>query len=117
MEKSNLDQWEERFGAYYDSQGRLTDGAHDPGHFRRVWRMARDINRREGAVGDELVLLASAYFHDLVSLPKNHPERGNASRLSADAAVQLLKGRWSDFRTINWRGFGMRSMRIVIQRG
>ena len=59
--------------------------------------MARDINRREGAVADELVLLTSAYFHDLVSLPKNHPERGNASRLSADAAVQLLKERWDDF--------------------
>ena len=90
-------QWEERFTAWYDSQGRLTDGSHDPEHFQRVWRMARDINRREGAVADELVLLTSAYFHDLVSLPKNHPERGNASRLSADAAVQLLKERWDDF--------------------
>jgi uncharacterized protein len=97
MEKSKLDQWEERFTAYYDSQGRLTDGSHDLGHFQRVWRMARDINRQEGSAADELVLLTSAYFHDLVSLPKNDPERGNASRLSADAAVQLLKERWDDF--------------------
>jgi uncharacterized protein len=97
MENSKADRWEERFIAYYGSQARLTDGSHDLGHFQRVWKMAREINRREGAGADELVLLASAYFHDLVALPKNHPERGNASRLSADRAVQLLKEQWNDF--------------------
>ena len=97
MKKSKTDPWEERFITWYDSQGRLTDGSHDLGHFQRVWRMAREINRQEGAVADELVLLASAYFHDLVALPKNHPERGNASRLSADRAVRVLKEQWSDF--------------------
>jgi len=97
MEKSNTDQWEERFIAYYRSQAQLTDGSHDLGHFQRVWRMAREIDRQEGAAADELVLLASAYFHDLVALPKNHPDRGNASRLSADRAVRLLKEQWNDF--------------------
>jgi uncharacterized protein len=97
MENSKFDRWEERFIAYYDSLGGLTDGSHDLGHFQRVWRVAREINRQEGAPADELVLLASAYFHDLVSLPKNHPDRGNASRMSADLAVQLLKERWDDF--------------------
>src|SRR5580692_4291807 len=97
MEKSKIDSWEARFIAWYDSQGRLTDGSHDLGHFQRVWRVARDINRREGGAADELVLLASAYFHDLVALPKDHPERGSASRLSADRAVELLKERWDDF--------------------
>jgi uncharacterized protein len=97
MEKSKIDSWEARFIAWYDSQGRLTDGSHDLGHFQRVWRVARDINRREGGAADELVLLASAYFHDLVALPKDHPERGGASRMSADRAVELLKERWDDF--------------------
>jgi len=97
MEKCDINEWEERFIAYYGSRGRLTDGAHDPGHCQRVWRVARDINLQEGAAADELVLLASAYFHDLVALPKNHPERGSASKLSADRAVQLLKELWSDF--------------------
>jgi uncharacterized protein len=97
MENSKFDRWEEQFIAYYDSLGPLTDGSHDLGHFQRVWRVAREINRQEGAPADELVLLASAYFHDLVSLPKNHPERGNASLISADRAVQLLKERWDDF--------------------
>jgi uncharacterized protein len=97
MENSKADRWEERFIAYYGSQAQLTDGSHDLGHFQRVWRMAREINRQEGAGADCLVLLASAYFHDLISLPKNHPERGNASRLSADRAVQLLREQWNDF--------------------
>jgi uncharacterized protein len=96
MENSIADRWEERFIAYYGSQARLTDGSHDLGHFQRVWRTAREIDRQEGGA-DELVLLASAYFHDLVALPKNHPERGNASRLSADQALQLLRVEWDDF--------------------
>ena len=81
MENSKTAQWEERFIDYYDSQDRLTDGSHDLGHFQRVWRVAREINRQEGDAADELVLLASAYFHDLVSLPKNHPEREKSSRM------------------------------------
>jgi uncharacterized protein len=104
MEKSKAgrwqdetDRWEKRFTAWYGSQARLTDGSHDLGHFQRVWRMAREIDRQEGAAADGLVLLASAYFHDLVALPKNHPDRANASRLSADRAVQLLKEQWNDF--------------------
>jgi len=97
MENSKTAQWEERFIDYYDSQDRLTDGSHDLGHFQRVWRVAREINRQEGDAADELVLLASAYFHDLVSLPKNHPEREKSSRMSADRAVQVLKERWDDF--------------------
>ncbi len=66
------------------------DGAHDIGHFRRVWKAAAAINREEGGPGDELVLLAAAYFHDVVSLPKNDPRRGESSRLSAEKTARLL---------------------------
>ena len=97
MENSNLDQWEKRFIAWYNSQGRLTDGSHDLGHFQRVWRLAREINREEYEPADRMILLAAAYFHDLVSLPKNHPDRKDASRMSADRAVLLLKEQWEDF--------------------
>jgi uncharacterized protein len=97
MEKSILEDWEGRFIAYYATQGQLADGSHDLGHFQRVWRVARDINRQEGLPADELILLAAAYFHDLVSLPKNHPDRRDASRFSAELAVQLLKDRWAGF--------------------
>ena len=65
------------------------DGAHDIGHLRRVWRMARLIAMDEpGADGE--ILLAAAYFHDAVNLPKDSPDRARASTLSADLAVKVL---------------------------
>jgi len=95
--EAGLDRWEREFGAYLQSAGDWKDGSHDPGHFQRVWRTARYINREEGEPADELILLAAAYFHDMVSLPKNHPERASSSRLSAERAMLLLQERWSDF--------------------
>ena len=97
MENTNLDHWEKRFVEWYEIQGQLTDGSHDLGHFQRVWRTADQINREEGQTADPLVLLAAAYFHDLVSLPKNHPERKEASKLSAERAVELIAAEWKDF--------------------
>lgn len=89
--------WEDRFAAYAREHGDTTDGAHDAGHFQRVWKTARFINGEEGGGADELVLLAAAYFHDWVSLPKNHPRRGESSRLSAERAVELLTSVFTDF--------------------
>jgi uncharacterized protein len=96
MENSNAEHWEDRFVEWYAMQGKSADGSHDLGHFQRVWRISREIDRGEGEPADPLILLASAYFDDLVSLPKNHPERKEASRLSAERAVQVL-GAWEDF--------------------
>jgi len=92
-----LADWEARFAAYIREHGELTDGSHDLGHFQRVWKAARFINREEGGMADELILLAAAYFHDWVSLPKNHPRRSESSRLSAEKAVELLSGVVSGF--------------------
>ena len=64
------------------------DGAHDLGHLARVWSNAHAIARTEG--GDLPILLAAAYFHDYVNLPKSDPNRDHASRLSAAAARPLL---------------------------
>lgn len=65
------------------------DGAHDLGHLRRVWRQARVIALDE-AGADAEVLQVACFLHDLVNLPKNHPDRASASRLSAEAAVEWL---------------------------
>ena len=65
------------------------DGAHDIGHLHRVWRQAQGIAANEGGA-DLSVLLVACYLHDLVNLPKTHPDRAAASRLSADAAVAWL---------------------------
>ena len=65
------------------------DGAHDLGHLRRVWSRARIIALDEPC--DLEVLLPAAFFHDLVNLPKSHPDRALASRLSAEAACHFLR--------------------------
>jgi len=66
-----------------------SDGAHDLGHLDRVWKSCRLIALDEpGADGD--VLTVAAYFHDAVNLPKDSPDRAQASRRSADLAVREL---------------------------
>lgn len=65
------------------------DGAHDLGHLRRVWSRARIIALDEPC--DLEILLPAAIFHDLVNLPKSHPDRARASQLSAEAACHFLR--------------------------
>ena len=75
------------------------DGAHDLGHLARVWTNAKVIAADETARGiavDMAVLEAAVWFHDLVNLPKDHPDRARASTLSAEAAVQILQGEGFD---------------------
>ncbi|MDO6590497.1 hydrolase [Loktanella sp. D2R18] len=61
------------------------DSAHDIGHLHRVWRNAQIIADQEPP-SDRVVLLHAAYLHDLVNLPKSHPDRANASARSAEKA-------------------------------
>jgi uncharacterized protein len=65
-----------------------SDPSHDMSHLDRVARQCRLIGRSEGA--DERIVLAAAYLHDLVNIPKNHPDRQQASQASASAAVAIL---------------------------
>lgn len=65
------------------------DGAHDLGHLRRVWGRAKLIAMDEAC--DLEILLPACLFHDLVNLPKSHPERARASTLSAEAACHFLR--------------------------
>jgi uncharacterized protein len=65
-------------------------GSHGFGHLLRVLRNAARIHHGEVERGDEVdweVLAAAALLHDVVDLPKDHPERHLASTKSADAAV------------------------------
>lgn len=66
------------------------DPAHDMGHFQRVWSMAKKIAIGEGQPFDAEVLIAASWLHDVVNLPKNHPEVHMASRMAGDKAVELL---------------------------
>jgi len=67
-----------------------TDPSHDSAHFKRVWKIAKEIAIQEEKV-DLLVVLAAAFFHDFESLPKDHPEKSSASRVSAKRACDELK--------------------------
>ncbi len=64
------------------------DPSHDGSHLERVAQAALWLARQEGA--QPRIVLAAAFLHDLVNVPKHHPERAQASRASALAAAQLL---------------------------
>ncbi|MEH6436070.1 HD domain-containing protein [Massilia sp. DD77] len=70
------------------------DGAHDASHLDRVWRNAQALLPHHPEA-DALVVLAACYLHDLVNLPKNDPERAQASRRSAQLARHQLA--WMGF--------------------
>lgn len=65
------------------------DPAHDLLHIKRVVKVAKELAMNERALME--VVIPSAYFHDFVNLPKDHPERNKASRFSAIAAIEYLK--------------------------
>jgi len=65
------------------------DPAHDALHLDRVWTNAHRIALDEGGINLR-VLLAAAYLHDLVNLPKDHPDRKKASTYSAQKAEPIL---------------------------
>jgi uncharacterized protein len=67
-----------------------SDSAHDLAHLDRVWANARTIARGEAEVSMR-VLLAGAYLHDLVNLPKDAANRDQASRMSAERALPILE--------------------------
>ena len=94
-----LEFWEKQFVGYLTANVSLKDGSHDLSHFTRVWKTAQYINKKEGAVADLLILLTAAYFHDLVSLPKDHPGRSRSSLLSAERTVVLLAEAFEGFPT------------------
>ena len=72
------------------------DPAHDIAHLDRVWanaqRIARDENEKTPNRANLRVLIAGAYLHDLVNLPKDHPQRETASKLSAEKSEPILQG-------------------------
>lgn len=77
--------------AILKEHGDQDDASHDVYHARRVLATALKIAEAEGNDDDDDILTAAAYLHDLVNVPKNHPNRSQASAMSAKAAIPLLK--------------------------
>src|SRR5690606_39459417 len=82
------DVWTSRLIAIAAAQAQ-DDGAHDLNHLHRVWHLARQLLASH-TDADALDVQAACYLHDLVNLPKNHPECAQASRMAARLAQALL---------------------------
>jgi uncharacterized protein len=67
--------------------GEHGDAAHDGSHLLRV---ALFTLKFAGNEVDPRESVAAALLHDLVNVPKNHPDRARASEFSAEAAAPLL---------------------------
>lgn len=65
-----------------------TDPAHDWPHIGRVAATARKMATQLKA--DVACVLAAVYCHDLVNLPKDHPQRSEASTMAAETATPYL---------------------------
>lgn len=65
------------------------DGAHDSTHLQRVWRTAQQLLATHPEA-DAVVVMAGCFLHDIVNLPKDHPQRAQASQLAARAATEEL---------------------------
>jgi uncharacterized protein len=71
------------------------DGGHDWHHLWRVYSSALAIFNGERHRLDDPAsawdhIAVAVLFHDVVNLPKNHPTRHEASRMSADVAARWL---------------------------
>lgn len=83
-----MEKLEAMLAAYLEQQ-MTADSAHDMAHIERVVQMARHLAQVEGA--DLAVVIPAAWLHDCVTLPKNAPNRHEASRLAATEAVSFLR--------------------------
>ena len=90
MTDSPLAFWQQQLECWLEQHHAADDGAHDIAHFRRVWKTSMALNREEGEQANPLILLAAAYLHDIVSLPKDHPQRHLSSQLAAKQALVIL---------------------------
>ena len=72
----------ERLAAHIAAEPFARDGAHDLAHILRVARLAARIAALEGA--DLEVCVAGAMLHDLVYVPKNHPDSSRTAQMAAE---------------------------------
>lgn len=66
-----------------------SDSAHDFGHLQRVWANCQAL-LADAPDADAKALQIAVIFHDAVNLPKDAPNRAQASTLSAQVAAQWL---------------------------
>lgn len=89
MSEKSLTDWEGQFATRISEVASSKDPAHDLLHFKRVVALAKKFCKQESAKAE--VVVPAAWLHDLVIVPKNSPLRSQASRLSAEKAIEFLK--------------------------
>lgn len=75
----------EKARTFYDNG----DPSHDLSHILRVMRTCTNLAPSVGANLE--IVHAAALLHDVVNLPKNHPERAQASTLAAEKSQLYLE--------------------------
>ncbi len=65
------------------------DPSHDILHVKRVIALAKTLALKENAALE--IVIPAAYLHDCVYISKADQRRSQASRISADKAIELLK--------------------------
>ncbi len=85
-----LKEWEVRFDAFLRIR-ESDDASHDISHFRRVWKTAQQLIENGKLELNKLVVLTACYFHDIIVLPKNHPDRAKTSTMAAEETAVCLK--------------------------
>ena len=85
----NWSEWESKFEQFNHSQMADSDAAHDSEHIKRVVKSAKALAEIENAQLE--VVIPAAWLHDCVTVPKNSPQRSQASRLAAEAAAAFLR--------------------------
>lgn len=91
----SITRWQQRYENWLQQNWLHDDKAHDIAHLRRVWMSATRIMQHSAA--DPMVVLTACYFHDVVNLPKNHPERHLASTYAAEETRRILQQDFPDF--------------------
>lgn len=84
-----LANWEAQFESKISTVASADDPAHDLLHFKRVVATAKRLCECEN--GNYAIVVPAAWLHDFVIVPKNSPLRSQASRLSAQKAIEFLE--------------------------
>lgn len=85
----DLQKWELIFESKISEIASSDDPAHDLLHFKRVVSTAKQLCKLES--GNLEIVVPAAWLHDFVIVSKDSPFRSQASRLSAEKAVEFLK--------------------------
>lgn len=81
--------WEKQFADKISKIATTDDPAHDFHHFNRVVKTAKKLCALEKANPE--IVIPAAWLHDFVIVPKSSPLRTQASKLSAQEAIEYLK--------------------------